>query len=120
MTALVIVIAVVSACCSAIGAHLQHQGVRDETEVSRPGLRVAGRLLHNRQWLLGFATLFTCAVLQILALALAPVTMWRRSLAGLVCAALAAIGGVVQLTRHHPQVTPDSTERGPARGRALD
>ncbi len=31
--------------------------------------------MHNRTWLLGFAVLFACAVLQILALALAPVTI---------------------------------------------
>ncbi|MFC0111544.1 DMT family transporter [Kibdelosporangium aridum] len=75
MTALAITLAVISACCSAIGAHLQHQGVRDEAEVSRRGLRIARRLLRNRQWLLGFVTLLTCAALQTLALALAPVTI---------------------------------------------
>ncbi|RSM87974.1 hypothetical protein DMH04_09660 [Kibdelosporangium aridum] len=75
MTALAIMFAVISACCTAIGVHLQHQGVRDEAEASQRGPRVARRVLRNRQWLLGFGTLFTCAVLQTVALALAPVTI---------------------------------------------
>jgi hypothetical protein len=75
MIALAITFAVLGACCSAIGAQLQHQGVRGATGYAGLRLRIAGRLVRNRKWLLGFAMLFACAVLQILALALAPVTI---------------------------------------------
>lgn len=75
MIALAIVFAVLGALCSAIGAQLQHQGVRIETQDSGLGLRSIGRLVQNRRWLLGVAVLTACAVLQILALALAPVTI---------------------------------------------
>ncbi|HEV7648018.1 MAG TPA: DMT family transporter [Actinophytocola sp.] len=75
MTALAIVFAVLGALCSAVGAQLQHQGVRSETKDSHLGLRSIGRLVHNRRWLLGVAVLTACAMLQILALALAPVTI---------------------------------------------
>jgi hypothetical protein len=75
MTALAIAFAVLGALCSAVGAQLQHQGVRSETKDSQLGLRTIGRLVHNRRWLLGVAVLTACAMLQILALALAPVTI---------------------------------------------
>ena len=75
MIALAITFAVLGALCSAIGAQLQHQGVRTETQESGMGLRTIGRLVHNRKWLLGVAVLTACAVMQILALALAPVTI---------------------------------------------
>ncbi|MPZ85621.1 MAG: hypothetical protein GEV28_36675 [Actinophytocola sp.] len=75
MTALAIAFAVLGALCSAIGAQLQHQGVRSETKETGLGLRAIGRLVHNRKWLLGVAVLTACAILQILALALAPVTI---------------------------------------------
>ncbi|TDV47153.1 hypothetical protein [Actinophytocola oryzae] len=75
MIALAIVFAVLGACCSAVGAHLQHKGVRSATKDTALRLRAATALVHNRSWLLGFAVLFACAVLQILALALAPVTI---------------------------------------------
>jgi hypothetical protein len=75
MTTLAIAFAVLGALCSAVGAQLQHQGVRIETKETRLGLRLIGRLVHNRRWLLGVAVLTACAVLQILALALAPVTI---------------------------------------------
>ncbi|HEY7592690.1 MAG TPA: DMT family transporter [Actinophytocola sp.] len=75
MIALAIAFAVLGALCSAIGAQLQHQGVRIESQDTRFGLRSIGRLVHNRRWLLGVAVLTACAVLQILALALAPVTI---------------------------------------------
>lgn len=75
MIALAITFAVLGACCSAIGAHLQHRGVRTATKDTRLRLRGASALVQNRTWLLGFAVLFACAVLQILALALAPVTV---------------------------------------------
>src|SRR6476469_143605 len=75
MIALAIVFAVLGACCSAVGAHLQHKGVRTATKDTGLRLRGAAALVHNRTWLLGFAVLFACAVLQILALALAPVTI---------------------------------------------
>jgi hypothetical protein len=75
MIALAITFAVLGALCSAIGAQLQHQGVRSETQDKNLGLRGIGRLVHNRKWLLGVAVLTACAILQILALALAPVTI---------------------------------------------
>ncbi|MCA1655705.1 MAG: hypothetical protein LC635_04525 [Pseudonocardiaceae bacterium] len=75
MIALAVVFAVLGACCSAVGAHLQHQGVRTATKDTGLRLRGAAALVQNRSWLLGFAVLFACAVLQILALALAPVTI---------------------------------------------
>lgn len=75
MIALAILFAVLGACCSAFGAHLQHKGVQAETKESDLRLRGAAALVHNRTWLAGFAVLFACAVLQILALALAPVTV---------------------------------------------
>jgi drug/metabolite transporter (DMT)-like permease len=75
MIALAIVFAVMGALCSAVGAHLQHRGVRTATKDTGLKLRGAAALVHNRTWLLGFAVLFACAVLQILALALAPVTI---------------------------------------------
>ena len=75
MIALAITFAVLGALCSAIGAQLQHQGVRTETQDRDLGLRGIGRLVHNRKWLLGVAVLTACAILQILALALAPVTI---------------------------------------------
>jgi drug/metabolite transporter (DMT)-like permease len=75
MIALAIAFAVLGACCSALGAHLQHKGVRSATEDTALRLRAVSSLLHNRSWLLGLVVLFTCAVLQILALALAPVTI---------------------------------------------
>jgi drug/metabolite transporter (DMT)-like permease len=75
MIALAITFAVLGACCSAVGAHLQHKGVRTATKDTGLRLRGAAALVHNRSWLLGFAVLFACAVLQILALALAPVTI---------------------------------------------
>lgn len=75
MIALAITFAVLGALCSAVGAQLQHQGVRIESQDTRFGLRSIGRLVHNRRWLLGVAVLTACAVLQILALALAPVTI---------------------------------------------
>ncbi len=75
MIALAILFAVLGACCSAVGAHLQHKGVQAETRETNLRLRGAAALVHNRTWLAGFAVLFACAVLQILALALAPVTI---------------------------------------------
>jgi drug/metabolite transporter (DMT)-like permease len=75
MIAVAIACAVLGALCSAFGAHLQHKGVQAATQDSELRLRAASALVHNRSWLLGFAVLFACAVLQILALALAPVTI---------------------------------------------
>jgi hypothetical protein len=75
MITLAILFAVLGACCSAFGAHLQHKGVQAATKDTGLKLRGAGALVHNRSWLAGFAVLFACAVLQILALALAPVTI---------------------------------------------
>jgi hypothetical protein len=75
MIALAIVCAVLGALGNAVGAQLQSQGVRSTSEDTGFGLRSIGRLVHNRRWLLGVAVLSACAVLQILALALAPVTI---------------------------------------------
>lgn len=75
MIGIAILFAVLGACCSAVGAHLQHRGVRTATKDTGLRLRGAAALVHNRTWLAGFAVLFACAVLQILALALAPVTI---------------------------------------------
>jgi hypothetical protein len=75
MITLAIVFAVLGACLSAVGVQLQAAGVRDESRDDRLRLRGLARLTHNPRWLLGLAVLSVCAVLQILALALAPVTV---------------------------------------------
>jgi hypothetical protein len=75
MIALAITFAVLGAFCSAIGAQLQHQGVRTAAGDGGLKLRGVGRLVHNRKWLAGVAVLTACAIMQILALALAPVTI---------------------------------------------
>ncbi|PRX44238.1 hypothetical protein B0I33_112116 [Prauserella shujinwangii] len=75
MMLVAIVCAVLGAACSAVGAQLQHRGVRAETTESGLTLRKLGRLVRNPQWLRGFLVLFACAVLQILALTFAPVTV---------------------------------------------
>lgn len=72
MVGLAIVCASLGALCSALGAALQHSGVQ---EVGNLNLRRAHRLARNRRWLTGFAVLFVAAVLQILALTFAPVTV---------------------------------------------
>jgi hypothetical protein len=75
MIILAIVLAVAGAALSAVGVQLQSAGVR--AEAGDDGLRLRGlaRLTHNPRWLAGLAVLFVCAVLQILALAMAPVTV---------------------------------------------
>jgi hypothetical protein len=75
MTVLAIILAVLGACCGAVGAQLQHRAVRSATKGSGLRLRVVGRLIQNRRWLLGFAVLFAGSGLQILALAMAPITV---------------------------------------------
>lgn len=75
MITLAIVLAVVGATLSAIGVRLQAAGVRDESRDDRLRLRKIGRLVRNPKWVLGLAVLSVCAGLQILALALAPVTV---------------------------------------------
>lgn len=75
MTALAIVFAVLGASLSAVGVQLQSAGVRAEARDAKLKLSGLGRLVQNRRWLLGLAVLSACAVLQILALALAPVTV---------------------------------------------
>jgi hypothetical protein len=72
MTALAIVLAVLGATLSAVGVQLQSKGVRDVAEDNRLRLKT---LAHNRRWLAGLAVLVLCATLQILALAMAPVTV---------------------------------------------
>ena len=75
MIALAIVFAVLGAGLSAVGVQLQASGVRDESRDTGLRLRGLARLARNRRWLLGLMVLALCAVLQILALALAPVTV---------------------------------------------
>lgn len=75
MTTLAIVFAVLGAACSAVGAKLQHDGVRAETADGTLTLRRLTSLVRNPLWLRGFLVLFACAVLQILALTFAPVTV---------------------------------------------
>lgn len=75
MTAVAIVLAVLGAALSAVGIQLQAAGVRDESRDDGLRLRGLARLARNRVWLLGLGVLSVCAVLQILALALAPVTV---------------------------------------------
>lgn len=75
MITLAIVLAVLGAALSAVGVQLQAAGVRDESRDDRLRLRGIRRLLSNPKWLLGLTVLSVCAGLQILALALAPVTV---------------------------------------------
>ncbi|TCP49292.1 hypothetical protein EV191_109114 [Tamaricihabitans halophyticus] len=75
MMLLAIACAVLGAVCSAVGARLQYTAVRTETEGSELGLRGLPKLIKNRSWRLGFLVLASCAVLQILALAMAPVSV---------------------------------------------
>lgn len=75
MTALAIGLAVLGAVLSAVGVQLQAEGVRDTTREQALHLSGIGRLARNRRWLLGLAVLAVCAALQIMALALAPVTV---------------------------------------------
>src|SRR2546421_11739323 len=75
MIVLAIVLAVMGAGLSAIGVQMQAAGVRDESRDDRLRLRKVGRLTRNPRWLLGLAILSICAGLQIVALALAPVTL---------------------------------------------
>lgn len=75
MITLAIVLAVLGAGLSAVGVQLQAAGVRDESRDDRLRLRGIARLVSNPRWLLGLMVLAVCAGLQIVALALAPVTV---------------------------------------------
>lgn len=75
MIALAVVLAVLGAVCSAVGARLQHSAVRAEAAADSLSLRSLGRLARNRRWRLGVVVLVLCAVLQVLALAFAPVAV---------------------------------------------
>jgi drug/metabolite transporter (DMT)-like permease len=75
MITLAIVLAVLGAGLSAVGVQLQAAGVRDESRDDRLRLRGIRKLLSNPRWLLGLTVLSVCAGLQVLALALAPVTV---------------------------------------------
>lgn len=102
-----ILCALTGAVLSAVGAALQFRGVRDVGDLT---VRRFTRLAGNGRWLVGFAVLFVAAVLQILALALAPVTVVaplavlslpiiaaigvRRVTRGFAVAVMAATGGV--------------------------
>ncbi len=72
MVGIAIVCAVLAAGCSALGALWQHAGVREMTDLK---LTSAHRLMASRRWVHGFLVLFACAVLQVVALALAPVSV---------------------------------------------
>ncbi|ONI87732.1 hypothetical protein ALI22I_21315 [Saccharothrix sp. ALI-22-I] len=72
MVGIAILCALTGAVFSAVGAALQYVGVRDVGDLT---VRRFTRLVRNRRWLLGFSVLFVAAVLQILALTLAPVTV---------------------------------------------
>jgi hypothetical protein len=99
--AFAVVCAVLAALCSAVGAKLQHMGVRAETQDRGLALRTLGKLVHNRYWIRGFAVLFASAVLQILALTFAPVSLVAPIvvLALPMVALLNAHGGDVPLDR---------------------
>ena len=75
MITLAIVLAMLGAGLSAVGVQLQAAGVREESRDDRLKLSRVGRLTRNPRWLLGMVVLSVCAGLQILALALAPVTV---------------------------------------------
>lgn len=72
MVGIAILCAALAAGCSALGAIWQHAGIREIPDLK---LRSAHRLVSSRLWLAGFAVLLACAVLQVLALALAPVSV---------------------------------------------
>ncbi|MEV6239575.1 hypothetical protein [Lentzea sp. NPDC051838] len=72
MVGVAIVCAVLAAACSALGALLQHAGIR---ELPNLKLTSAHRLVSSRRWVYGFLILFACAILQVIALALAPVSV---------------------------------------------
>ncbi len=72
MVGVAILCAVLAAGCSALGAMWQHAGVR---ELSGLKLTSAHRLVSSRRWVAGFFVLLACAVLQVLALSLAPVSV---------------------------------------------
>lgn len=75
MMVLAIVLAALGASLSAVGVQLQSAGVRSVASGDSLRLRGMSRLAQNRRWLAGLVVLSICAVLQILALALAPVTV---------------------------------------------
>jgi hypothetical protein len=75
MMALAIVVAVLGAGLSAVGVQFQAAGVREETRDAALRLRGVRRLARNPRWLVGLGVLSLCAGLQVLALALAPVTV---------------------------------------------
>jgi len=75
MITLAIVLAMLGAGLSGVGVQLQAAGVREESRDDRLQLSRVGRLTRNPRWLLGMVVLSVCAGLQILALALAPVTV---------------------------------------------
>lgn len=72
MVGVAILCAVLAAGCGALGAMWQHAGVRETTNLK---LTSALRLVRSRRWVHGFLVLFACAVLQVVALALAPVSV---------------------------------------------
>ncbi|EHR49252.1 hypothetical protein SacmaDRAFT_0959 [Saccharomonospora marina XMU15] len=70
-----ILLATLGAAGGAVGAKLQHDGVRQETVDGGLRLGKLGRLARNPYWRRGFCVLFGAAVLQILALTFAPVSV---------------------------------------------
>lgn len=72
-----VALAVVDALCFALGAVLQHRGVRNITasDPHTPLVRRLPLLLRNRTWLLGAAFILLGSGLHVVALALAPITV---------------------------------------------
>ncbi|HVV10704.1 hypothetical protein [Amycolatopsis sp.] len=93
MIVVAVLCAALAAVFAAVGARLQHAGVRAQSR----GLRL-GSLARNRQWQLGFVALTACSVLQVVALAFAPVVV-VAPLAVLALPVVALLGGNVSRTR---------------------
>ncbi|QFZ21032.1 DMT family protein [Saccharothrix syringae] len=72
MVGVAVLCALLGAAFSAVGAALQHSGVQDVGDLS---LRRITTLVRHRRWRLGFSVLVVAAAMQVLALALAPVTV---------------------------------------------
>jgi hypothetical protein len=75
MTALAVVLAALGACGYAVGARLQHSGVRDTIGDRGFGVRSQMQLVRNRGWLLGLVALGSGALLHVSALGLAPLSV---------------------------------------------
>lgn len=72
MVGVAILCAVLAAGSGALGALLQHAGVREIPDLK---LTSAHRLVSSRRWVYGFLILVACVILQVTALSLAPVSV---------------------------------------------